>query len=79
MRQRDQLRLVSTSSPSRISFQPETKLSGGAIDVERLWAAFVAAQEKSKRTVALADGIAAGKAYRRFLEAFTRPNTRGAA
>jgi hypothetical protein len=79
MRQRDQLRLVSTSSPSRISFQPETKLSGGAIDVEHLWTEFVSAQERSKRTLAVSDGIAAGKAYRRFLEAFTRPNTRGAA
>jgi hypothetical protein len=37
---------------------------------EALWNAFVAAQERSKRTLVIADGIAAGKAYAAFLEAF---------
>jgi hypothetical protein len=39
----------------------------------------VAAQERSKRTLALNDGIAAGKAYAVFLMAYTRPATKGAA
>jgi hypothetical protein len=48
-------------------------------DPEDLWWAFVAAQERSKRTLALNDGIAAGKAYAAFLMAYTGPATKGAA
>lgn len=40
---------------------------------EALWNAFVAAQERSKRTLVVADGITAGKAYAAFLEAFAGP------
>jgi hypothetical protein len=39
-------------------------------NAEALWDTFVAAQERSKRTLSLADGIAAGKAYAAFLQAF---------
>jgi hypothetical protein len=42
-------------------------------DVERLWAAYVAAQERSKRTLALSDGLAAGRAYGAFVRAFVEP------
>jgi len=48
-------------------------------DLEALWRAFVEAQERSKATLALSDGIAAGKAYAAFLTAFTRPATKRAA
>jgi hypothetical protein len=37
---------------------------------ERLWHAFTEAQERSKATGRLKDGIAAGKAYAAFLRAF---------
>jgi len=68
---RDNLRLVQgsggemrndfASAPRRLP-QP---------DPEALWRAFVEAQERSKATLALSDGIAAGKAYAAFLTAFT--------
>jgi hypothetical protein len=45
-------------------------------EADSLWRAFVAAQERSKTTLALDDGIAAGKAYRAFLEAFVAPDLR---
>jgi hypothetical protein len=77
---RPDLRLITSSSPQRrISYQPEMKPRGGASDAETLWRAFVAAQERSKATLALNDGIAAGKAYAAFLTAFPRPATKGAA
>jgi hypothetical protein len=41
--------------------------------------AFVAAQERSARTLALNDGLAAGRAYARFVQAFVEPNRRGQA
>jgi len=47
-------------------------------DPEVLWDLFVAAQERSKRTLVLGDGIPAGKAYAAFLMAYTRPATKGA-
>ncbi len=34
------------------------------------WERFVEAQERSKRTLSIADGIAAGKAYAAFLSLF---------
>jgi hypothetical protein len=43
---------------------------------ERLWQVFAEAQERSKTSLALADGIAAGKAYAAFLEAFVTPDLR---
>jgi hypothetical protein len=43
---------------------------------ERLWQVFVEAQERSKTSLALADGIAAGKAYAAFLEAFITSDLR---
>jgi hypothetical protein len=54
--------------------QVETKLNP-----EPLWSAYVAAAEQSKRTLTLRDGIAAGKAYARFVQAFVEPNRRGRA
>jgi hypothetical protein len=65
-------------SPERVPFQLATKPQTGS-DPEALWAAFVVAQERSKATLALGDGIAAGKAYAAFLAAFTRPAPKGAA
>ena len=44
-----------------------------------LWQAFVQAQERSKATGDLNDGIAAGKAYAAFVADFTRPTAKGAA
>ena len=41
--------------------------------------AFVAAQERSKRTLALNDGPAAGRAYARLVQALVEPNQRGRA
>jgi hypothetical protein len=66
-------------SPQATSPQLETKPSLVGSDPEAFWDAFVAAQERSKRTLVLADGIAAGKAYAAFLMAYTRPATKGAA
>ena len=66
-----------------VSFQGEPKPSRGrpaqAVNPECLWAAFVAAQERSKRTLALNDGLAAGHAYSAFLKAFIEPAPRGRA
>jgi hypothetical protein len=67
---RPDLRLVPSPGAQRpVSFQLETKPLAGC-DPEALWRAFVAAQERSKRTLALSDGIAAGKAYAAFLSVF---------
>jgi hypothetical protein len=60
--QRD-LRLVANNAPA-------------PIHVEHLWQAFVDAQERSKETRAVVDGIAAGKAYAAFLAAFVAPDLR---
>lgn len=38
--------------------------------VEAAWLRFVEANAKAKRTEQISDGIAAGKAYRAFLELF---------
>jgi hypothetical protein len=48
----------------------EPKPSPASDSPERLWAFFAAAQEKSKATLILDDGIAAGKAYAAFLRSF---------
>jgi hypothetical protein len=56
---RPNLRVIHGSHPTGSTRSPEA-----------LWEAFVAAQERSKRTLVLADGIAAGKAYAAFLKAF---------
>jgi hypothetical protein len=48
-------------------------------DAERLWQAFVTAQERSKHTLAFHDGLAAGHAYSAFLRAFVEPEIRGRA
>jgi len=66
-----------------VSAQDEPKLSRGhpaeAGNPECLWATFVATQERSKRTLALNDGLAAGHAYSAFLKAFIEPAPRGRA
>jgi hypothetical protein len=40
--------------------------------IERAWDRFVAAKIKSEQTLKLADGVAAGKAYREFCDLFAR-------
>jgi hypothetical protein len=40
--------------------------------VEAMWERFVAAKELSQRSMKLADGIAAGKAYAEFVQSFVR-------
>jgi hypothetical protein len=40
--------------------------------VEAMWGRFIAAKELSQRTLNLADGIAAGKAYAEFVQSFVR-------
>ena len=55
----------------------EYALRRAAYNPESLWNAYVAAAERSKRTLALRDGIAAGKAYACFVESFVEPNRRG--
>ncbi len=66
-----------------VSAQDELKLSRGhpaePDNPECLWPAFVAAQERSKRTLALNDGLAAGHAYSAFLRAFVEPAMRARA
>ena len=54
---RPDLRLVTSSSAPR-------PVSRAGCDPEALWLAFVAAQERSKATLALSDGIAAGEGLR---------------
>lgn len=40
---------------------------------DRLFAAYVEAQTKAKETLHIADGVAAGRAWREFLEEFLPP------
>jgi len=54
----------------------EPKPSPASDSPERLCAFFAAAQEKSKATLILDDGIAAGKAYAAFLRSFLTPDLR---
>lgn len=42
--------------------------------VEQAWERYVSAMAKSKETLRIEDGIAAGKAYRQFLEVVARSN-----
>jgi hypothetical protein len=42
--------------------------------VEQAWERYVSAMTKSKETLRIEDGIAAGKAYRQFLEVVARSN-----
>jgi len=42
------------------------------VTVQEAWDRFVAAMHKSKETLLVEDGIAAGKAYRQFVELFAR-------
>jgi hypothetical protein len=42
------------------------------LSVEEAWERFVERKNRSKETLVLEDGIAAGKAYREFLEACAR-------
>lgn len=42
------------------------------VTVEQAWDRYVAAMQKSKETLRIEDGIAAGRAYRQFLDAFAR-------
>ena len=79
MRWRPDLRVID----SGVSVQDEPKPSRGHApgpgNPEWLWQAFVAAQERSKLTLALNDGLAAGHAYSAFLRAFVEPEMRGRA
>lgn len=42
------------------------------VTVEQAWERFVTAMQRSKETLRIEDGIAAGKAYRQFLDMYTR-------
>lgn len=42
------------------------------VTVEQAWDRFVAAMQRSKETLRIEDGIAAGRAYRQFLEMYAR-------
>ena len=42
------------------------------VTVEQAWDRFVAAMQHSKETLRIEDGIAAGRAYRQFLEMYAR-------
>lgn len=42
------------------------------VTVEQAWDRFIAAMQRSKETLRIEDGIAAGKAYRQFLDVFAR-------
>ena len=44
------------------------------VSVQEAWDRYVAAMLKSKDTLRIEDGIAAGKAYRQFVELFARKN-----
>jgi len=58
---------------------PRPKLSvapAGATD-EALWAAYVAAVERSKETLSFEDGLLAGHAYAGFVKSFVTPSMRG--
>ena len=44
------------------------------VSVQEAWDRYVAAMLKSKETLRVEDGIAAGKAYRQFVELFARKN-----
>lgn len=46
-----------------------------AASAEDAWARFVAATMTAKTTLRIEDGIAAGKAYREFVESFVRPTS----
>lgn len=48
-------------------------------DAEALFRAFVAASQRAQTTHALADGLAAGRAWAAFLTAFDRERRRGGA
>ena len=68
---RDDLRLVQGSGGEMRNDFASAPRRSPQPDPEALWNAFVEAQERSKRTLALGDGLAAGKAYAAFLTAFT--------
>lgn len=42
------------------------------VTVEQAWNRYIAAMQKSKETLRIEDGIAAGKAYRLFLDLYAR-------
>ena len=42
------------------------------VTVEQAWSRFVEAMQRSKETLRIEDGIAAGRAYRQFLEMYAR-------
>lgn len=42
------------------------------LTVEQAWERYIAAMQKSKETLRIEDGIAAGKAYRQFLDLYAR-------
>lgn len=44
------------------------------VTVQEAWDRYVAAMQKSQETLRVEDGIAAGKAYRQFVELFARKN-----
>ena len=42
------------------------------VTVEQAWDRYIAAMQRSKETLRIEDGIAAGKAYRQFLDLYAR-------
>jgi len=42
------------------------------VTVEQAWERYIAAMLRSKETLRIEDGIAAGKAYRQFLDLYAR-------
>jgi hypothetical protein len=42
------------------------------VTVEQAWDRFAEAMQKSKETLRIEDGIAAGRAYRQFLDVYAR-------
>jgi DICT domain-containing protein len=42
------------------------------VTVEQAWQRYVDAMQRSKETLRIEDGIAAGRAYRQFLEMYAR-------
>jgi hypothetical protein len=72
MHKRPDLRII----PGGVSAQADPKRPVAAADAteEALWAAYVAASERSKETLSFADGLIAGQAYARFVESFVQPS-----
>lgn len=64
---------ASKNSTSRVSITAQSDLSTPFVDVEQLWHCFVMALARPCRSTDPADGIAAGKAFSAFVQAFVPP------